>query len=158
MPVAWDVLQQLKTAKTQQEKKMRLDSITFGIEKGVCIPIHGENDDFAVLLLVQMRGENGLKNWPNLKYELFAAAYQYHFFLKKLLDHELPLKKANLTMREMQCLILTAKQYFAKKIADELKIMERTINFHVQKLNKKLGVKYKHEALLKAIKQGLVNI
>lgn len=158
LPVFWNLKQQLKMAKTKREKQMRLDSIKFGIEQGVCIPVHGPDDDFAVLLLVQMHGEKCLVQSDKFQHELFAAAYQYHFYLQKLLILNLPTQTFQLNQRELQCLMLTAKQYSAKQVAKEIGITERTVNYHIQRLNKKLGAKYKHEALLKAIQKGLIKV
>lgn len=158
LPVFWNLKQQLKMAKSKREKQMRLDSIKFGIEQGVCIPVHGSNDDFAVLLIVQMQGEYCLNNWEDFQHEVFSAAYQYHFYLKKLLIQHVPDSTFQLNQREFQCLLLTAKQYSAKQVSEELGITERTVNYHIQRLNKKLGAKYKHEALLKAIQRGLIKV
>lgn len=158
LPVLWNLEQQLKEAKTPREKQMRLDSIKFGIERGVCIPVHGPNKDFAVLLLVQMQGETCLEQWDKFQHEIFVAAYHYHFYLKKLLICNLTEQTLHLNKRELQCLILTAKQYSAKQVAEQLGITERTVHYHIQRLNKKFGAKYKHEALLKAVQQGIIKI
>ncbi len=49
---------------------MRKDSIAFGAEAGLSIPIHGPHNNFATLLLVQMQNErcNGTKAMPNMNF------------------------------------------------------------------------------------------
>lgn len=157
LPTFWDIQQQLKEAKSEREKQMRLDSIKFGVEKGLSIPIHGPQEDFAILLVTQMHGETCLENWRGLQYELFTAAYYYYFYLQNLLLlQDEPAQKYLLSKRELQCLQLIAKQYSVKKIAETLHITERTANYHIQRLNKKLGTQNKYQSLMKAIQKGLI--
>lgn len=159
MPTFWDLQQQLKEAKTPREKKMRLDSIQFGSEKGLSIPIHGPQEDFAILLVVQMRGETCLENWQELQYELFAAAYYYYAYLQRHLLKLLPEDKENkLTKRDLQCLTLIAKQYSMEAIAQALNITDRTVNYHIQRLNKKLGTSNKYQSVIKALNKGLISL
>lgn len=159
LPTFWDLQQQLKEAKTQRERQMRLDSIEFGAVKGVAIPIHGPQEDFANLLVVQMKGESCLENWQQIQYELFAAAYYYYNYLQKqLLKIQEPQEKYQLSKREIQCLTLIAKQYSIDAIAKSLHISERTVNYHIQRLNKKLGAQNKHQSVMKALQKGLITL
>lgn len=159
LPTYWETQQQLKDAKSAREKKMRQDSIKFGAVKGLSIPIHGPQEDFANFLLVQMRGETCLNNWQQQQYQFFAIAYYFYFYLQKLwlLEHK-PKKKFQLSDREVQCLRLIAKQYSPIKIAKEIGITERTVNYHIQRLNKKLGSSNKYLSLMKAMEKGLIKL
>ena len=159
LPQFWDLQQQLKDSTSEKEKQMRLDSIAFGSEKGLSIPIHGPQEDFANFLVVQMRGETCLNHWQDIQYELFAAAYFYYSYLQKfLLKTQPPVAKHQLTSREIQCLVLIAKQYPVSMIAKSLHITERTVNYHIQRLNKKLGTKSKYQSVAKALKEGLISL
>ncbi len=62
MPVMWDVHEQLAEAKSTREQELRNESIEFGIDKGVNIPIHGPNEDFATLVLHQRQNETCLQD------------------------------------------------------------------------------------------------
>ncbi len=157
LPTFWDLQQQLKAATTQKEKQMRLDSISFGAEKGLSIPIHGPQEDFAIFLVVQMRGETCLEKWPSLQYELFTAGYFYYSYLQSLLlKTQMPEKKFQLNKRELQCILLTSKQQSVEQIAKKLNITARTVNYHMQRANKKLGTKNKYQSVAKAFKNGLI--
>lgn len=157
LPIFWDLNQQLNNSRTIKERQMRLDSLKFGAEMGLSIPIHGPHEDFAILLLVQMKGEKCLKNWKNLQYYFFTAANYYYFYLKQKITIPEKKKKSNvLSMREIQCLKLIEKQFTTKNIAAELNITERTVNFHIQKLNKKLGTKNKYLSVIKASQKNLL--
>lgn len=45
-----------------------------------------------------------------------------------------------------------------KAISKELNITERTVNYHIQRLNKKLGVKNKYQAVIKALNKGILKL
>jgi DNA-binding CsgD family transcriptional regulator len=159
LPEFWDLQKQLKEARTPKEKQMRLDSIEFGAEKGLSIPIHGPHEDFAILLVVQMRGEHCLAEWQKIQYDLFAAGYYYYSYLQPiLLKHQEPAEKFDLSKREIQCLLLIAKNFSMKAIAENLHLTERTVNYHIQRLNKKLGTKNKYQSVAKALQYGLIKI
>lgn len=157
LPIMWDLKTQLKEAKNERERQMRLDGITFGADKGISIPIHGPNDDFAVFLLVQMKNENCLENWGNIQDELMLLAQAYYQFVKRLLilnvSHS---NQYQLNNRELQCILLTAKKRSVHEIANFLKIKERTVNFHIQNANKKMGVQNKYQSVAKAIEKGII--
>jgi LuxR family quorum sensing-dependent transcriptional regulator len=157
LPTFWSLAEQLKSAKNPREKKMRLDSIKFGSECGLAIPIHGPQEEFAILLPVQMRGETCLQNHQEFQHLLFVAAYYYFNELQRYLLHNKS-KKNQLNSREIQCLKLLAKQYSTQAIAKTLKITPRTVHYHVQRLNKKLGTKNKYQSVIKALKAQLIVI
>lgn len=159
LPVCWDLKQQLQEAKTPRERKMRSDGIEYGVVKGVSIPIHGPLEDFAILMLAQRKDQTCLDNFSAIQYELFTAAYYfYEYMQKQLLTLHPPEEKHQLSMREMQCLVLLSKQYSLSAIAKQLKITERTVNYHIQRLNKKLGTQNKYQSVMKALQQGLIKL
>ena len=159
VPVYWNIEEQLRKAKSNAEKKMRLDSKKFGSEKGLSIPIHGPNNDFAILMVEQLRGENCLENWRELQYELLLVAHYYYGSIKKLLiKSQNGCCKYELSNREMQCLTLMAQKFSLSQISNRLHITERTVNYHIQNINKKLGVKNKYLALAVAIDEKLLTL
>lgn len=159
LPIYWNLRQQLAQATTDAERKMRKDSIAFGAESGLSIPIHGPHNNFAILLLVQMQKEQCNLQHPKVQYEFFVAAHHYyHYIQSHLLDEVSEKESFDLTQREIQCLLLIAKQYSVKQMAQNLELTERTINFHIQKINKKLGTKNKYQSLAKALEHHLLTL
>lgn len=159
LPIYWNLKQQLAQASNKAERKMREDSIAFGADSGLSIPIHGPKNNFAILLLVQMQKETcHLQNAP-IQYEFFIAAhYYYHYIQAHLLNEVSEQTSFSLTHREIQCLLLIAKDFSVKEIAQTLELSTRTINFHIQKINKKLGTKNKYQSLAKAIQLQLLTL
>jgi len=156
LPVFWDLSQQLAEARTQREKQMRLDSIEFGVEKGVSIPIHSGASSNANFLLAQKKGESCLEKREELQYDFFVIAHYYHQFIQKFLVESVDTEEYNLSKRELQCLLLTSKKLDVKSIANKLNISERTVNFHLQNINKKFGARNKHHSVMLAIEKGII--
>lgn len=159
LPIYWNLKQQLAAAKSDNERKMRQDSIAFGAESGLSIPIHGPQNNFAVLLLVQMQNQDFHLQQSGVQYEYFVAAhYYYHYIQAHLLNEITADKSFQLTRREIQCLVLIAKEYTVKQMAQSMELSERTINFHIQRTNKKLGTKNKYQSLTKALENQLLTL
>ncbi len=159
LPTFWNIKAQIDNAKTLRERQMRLDSQAFGVEKGVSIPIHGPSNDFAILMISKFKGEKEVVPLENLEHELQNIAhYYYHYVRTHLLKSQPENKAYHFSKREMQCLVLLAQHYSVTDIAKELKITSRTVNFHIQNINKKFGVKSKYQAVAKALELGLLTL
>lgn len=157
LPIYWNLKQQLQQATTAAERKMREDSIAFGAESGLSIPIHGPHNNFAVLLLVKMRHVAVNLQDNKAQYEFFVAAHHYYHYLQRhLLDEVDGKERFALTSREIQCLLLIAQKCSVKQMAQQLELSERTINFHIQKINKKMASKNKYQSLAKALEYQLL--
>ena len=63
-----------------------------------------------------------------------------------------------LTPRELQMLAMLARGLAAKEIAHELGVSEKTVRNHVSNIYRKLGIYDRSQAVLYAIKKGLVAI
>ncbi len=147
LPLWWDVNEQLAQAKNKREQRIRRESIEFGINKGLSIPVHGPQHDFVSLTLHQFRGETCLEKFSSQQFEWLAATHIYYHCIRKILN--LDSQKSSpyrLTNREEQCLLLTAQSWRVETIAKELKISARTVNFHIQNANRKLGTRNKYQA------------
>ncbi len=150
LPHHWCVHAQLAAAKNIREARMREESLDYGIVKGISLPVHGMNQDILMLTLHQRKDENCLQDAERYQFEWLAAALVYYHHLKRLLDlNSRREHKAKLTKREEQCLLLTAQSCRVEQIAKELKISERTVNFHLQNANKKIGTNNKYQSINK---------
>ena len=150
LPLYWDVKEQLTQAKNTRERRIREESLAFGIDKGLSLPVHGPHNDFATLTLHQRKDENCLAEYQSLKYEWLSATQILYHYLKKILNsHQNSNHEYHLTKRELQCVSLTSKLFRVEQIAKELNISERTVNFHLQNANKKLGTHNKYQTVYK---------
>lgn len=149
LPIYWNVYDQLLHAKNKREQRIREESIEFGIAKGVSFTIFGPQNDFIVLVLHQRQGEKCLNNWEEKQFNWFAFVQCYFYYLRKHLIISLTDDSIKLTHRERQCLQLTAQGLRINTIAHNLNISLRTVNFHLQNANKKMGVSNKYLAILR---------
>lgn len=158
LPVFWEIHDQIDKATTQIEYQMRLDALEFGADCGLSIPLHASNGERAILMISQKQGQLGLKNWQIDQYEFLAAAYYYYGFLRHQLVKEAPLESCHvlLNKRQKQCLELISQGLRLPQIADKLCITERTVNYHIQKINKRLAARNKHESVAIAKEEGII--
>lgn len=148
LPQWWDVKQQLMLAKNSRERQIRIESIEYGIDIGVSLPLSTPEGDVMTLVLHQFQHQRCLENHRDKVMEWQGALHYYFYHLNRLLKPQLNNHK-QLTRREYQCLQLTARQYRVEQIAAELAISQRTVNFHLQNANKKLGTNNKYQAVMK---------
>jgi DNA-binding NarL/FixJ family response regulator len=66
------------------------------------------------------------------------------------------LGEEDLTSRELEVLALIRDGYKNKQIADRLSISENTVNFHIKNIVDKLGAKDRTNAVMIAIRRGLL--
>jgi DNA-binding NarL/FixJ family response regulator len=66
------------------------------------------------------------------------------------------LGEEDLTTRELEVLRLIRDGYRNKQIADQLKIAETTVNFHIKNLVDKLGANDRTHAVMIALRRGLL--
>ena len=69
----------------------------------------------------------------------------------------MPERPEHLTLREMDVLRLLAQGHSNKEIARNLHLLEETVKFHVRHILAKLGVQSRTQAVLTAIRLGLVS-
>jgi len=147
LPLCWDVHTQLTDAKNIREQRIREESIEFGIHCGLSVPVHGPHRDFACLTLHQCQQETTLTDYATKQYEWIAATQLYYHHICRLLNlTERTAALGTLTKREAQVLTFTAQSWRVEQIAKTLKISERTVNFHLQNANRKLGTNNKYQA------------
>jgi len=66
--------------------------------------------------------------------------------------------KTELSKRELEVLRLMAQGKNNAQISIDLKIAESTVRFHIGHILKKLGVGDRTQAVIRAVKQGIVNL
>lgn len=102
-----------------------------------------------------------LKSMP--KDELLAVVRSVHAGRRhvppevaaRLAEH---LGDEDLTARELEVLQLIRDGYRNKQIADQLKVAESTVNFHIKNLVDKLGANDRTHAVTIALRRGLLSI
>jgi DNA-binding CsgD family transcriptional regulator len=149
-PLIWDLNQEYKNAKGKK-KKMITEALDCNLSTGISIPIHDQHNDTSLLVIHHRNVTQQFNDKPYLPMIFQQLAFYYH----NRLSHFIHIKKNNisirLTPREIECLHLASQFKTAKEIARNLNISPRTVGFHIENANKKLGAKNKYEAISKLI-------
>jgi DNA-binding NarL/FixJ family response regulator len=138
------------------------------------IAIRGEFPDARIIMLSMSDGDGEiqramragasaylLKTMPND--QILSVIRSVHAGRKhvpvevaaRLAEH---LGDENLTARELEVLRLIRDGHRNKQIADELRIAETTVNFHIKNLVDKLGANDRTHAVTIAIRRGLLGV
>lgn len=150
VPVYWNLAQQLVEAQTEKERQMRRDGQKLGVVDGLSIPVHGPNNDFASLTIQRHQRQMQDLALRRNQYDFMIIGHLYYERIRRCLLKALPGKQPfALSKREMQCLQLVAQGLTVGQIAEQLSLAERTVNFHIQNCNRKLGTKNKHASVHK---------
>jgi LuxR family transcriptional activator of bioluminescence operon len=89
---------------------------------------------------------------------MLLGQFVHEVCVTAILEHKLksPWKSVPLSARERQCLCLAANGMTSGDIGIKLGIKERTANYHFSNIISKLDVLNRHEAIARAISQGLI--
>ena len=132
-------------------------SIQHGFSNGLSIPMHGEKNDFAILLIHENAIDAYLAERSGIVYVLQMAAMYYYDTITQLMKANLVKNLVEpLTGRELECLAVSAQGLTAKEVAEKLEITPRTVSFHLENATQKLGVRNKAQAILKAKELGII--
>lgn len=126
----------------------------FGIRDGMTVPIHG-GDGMALLCMAikdpALFTDAGMAH----RHTIHLMALYYHDMVERCAaEHERA--SVTLTGREREVLLWTSKGKTSWETSLILKVSERTVNFHIEKAKKKLGVTSRSHATVKAIMLGLI--
>lgn len=156
IPVIWDK----QLFGTCQAMKLMHDAQEFGLASGVSLAVHGARGETAMLsLATPRRPRNALTDIVGTLGNAQLFACYLHEAVQRLVlsKNALPLKRANLTAREKECLLWAAEGKSSKQIADILRISERTVIFHIHNASHKMGVTHRQHAVARAVSLGLIS-
>ncbi|MEY3295068.1 MAG: hypothetical protein RLZZ451_1116 [Pseudomonadota bacterium] len=131
----------------------------FGYRTGVAVALHLPNHVHFVLGVDRpdpLPADDSLLT--RLMGDLQLMAVHAQDAAVRLLKHDRPLavEEQPLTPREREVLRLTMEGLTAVQIGDRLMVSVPTVNFHTRNLREKLGAHTKHQAVLVALRRGLL--
>ncbi len=130
----------------------------FGYKTGICLALHLPEGRHFVL------GVDRDKPLPSDPIQLTRIVADLQLFavhaldtaMRVLLPPEQQLEAPKLTPRELECLRWTMEGKTAWEVGSILSITERTAVLHLNSAMHKLGCSSKHQAVLKALRMGLI--
>ena len=132
----------------------------FKMNEGVCIPIVGGNNRQSLLSISINENEADFQFiTEKFRDSILAISFAFHSIAKDLLkDQGLEVKREDLTPREKECLLWTAKGKSCWEISVIMNISERTVLYHLANAKEKFGVTSKYHLMAIAISEGYISI
>jgi LuxR family quorum-sensing system transcriptional regulator CciR len=148
-PYDWYELSDLN----REERQMMGEASEAGLRYGRCMPVHEPNG--RVFLASVASEHRGSRSSPELAL-LHMLAVQLHTRLYALQRCSSETPRAQLTDRERECLLWSARGKSSWDISRLLSISEHTVNFHVKNAMNKLGTSTRVSAVVKCVNMGLI--
>lgn len=154
LPFTWDEIDQSDPAVA----RLFSEAAEFGLRHGFSVPVHGAHGEGGVLSLA--RAQPALPAARGQRHRLFQQAQWVsavlHQKLRAVVFQESEPPRARLTRREHDCLLLAAEGQSAQTIAGHLNIAERTVVFHLNRAEQKLGTRRRQHAVARAVALGQI--
>lgn len=133
------------------------EQASFGFKEGICVALHLPDHCH---FLIGVDGDNPLPppdgNLSRLMADLQLFAVHAQSAAVRLLKPGIEEPQPQLSARELEILKWTMEGKSASVVAEILGLSRHTITYHLASVLRKFGVATKHQAVLRAIEQGLV--
>jgi DNA-binding CsgD family transcriptional regulator len=154
VPIVWD----RDTYRRHDADDLWQAQASYGYRTGICLALHLPEGRHFVL------GVDRDRPLPTDNTQLIRLVADLQLFavhaldaaLRVLLPAEQQLEAPKLTPRELECLRWTMEGKTAWEVGGILNISERTAVLHLNNAMHKLGSSNKHQAVLKALRLGLI--
>jgi DNA-binding CsgD family transcriptional regulator len=154
LPFAWD---ELERSDARVDQLFR-EAAGHGLRHGLSVPVHGAHGEGG---LMSLAGKDPLPSKGPKRLALFQRAQWFtavvHARMRSLVFREQPAPAAPLTARERECLQLAAQGMSAQGIGRDMNITERTVVFHLNRAEEKLGARRRLEAVARAVALGEID-
>ncbi len=144
----------------QKQRDMYEEACCFGLKSGVTLPIHGAKGELGVLCFVSDTQPDSRfakevqRNIPALSCLRDFVFDSAGIFMAQ---QNLSVEKIRLTPRELECMKWSAIGKSSWEIAQIQNCTESAVNFHFSNVRKKFGTTTRRQALVKAIRLGIIN-
>jgi DNA-binding CsgD family transcriptional regulator len=157
IPSLWDDLavQRFSGLKVNQAKLIFNEARSFGLAKGLSVPLHGLGCIFGIMSYAATDPKHPILE-STIHAEAVLLATYVHQAASLLINRDASEKIRPLTPRERECLKWAAEGKSGWEIAHVLKISERTTVFHLMNACHKLGVMNRQQAVAKSLVLGLL--
>ncbi|MCR6632920.1 MAG: LuxR family transcriptional regulator [Magnetospirillum sp.] len=131
------------------------EAAAFAIHDGFSVPVHGPGG-FAMLSMVVDDPSLFQPNGARRRQTLHLMAMHFHLSCERALGAASQ-PAVQLTPREREVLLWTAKGKTGWEISQLLRLAERTVTFHMENARAKLGASSRSHAVVKAVTLGLID-
>jgi len=144
---------------TRKQKNLYEEACKHGVRSGITLPIHGAGGEFGMLTLV-----SDSKHDHNFERETLQRLPELSYFRDCIIETALHFIKPpkyssqdiELTSRELECLQWSVTGKSSWDIGQILNCTEAAINFHFKNIRRKFCTSSRRQALVKAIRLGII--
>ncbi|MBA3695946.1 MAG: LuxR family transcriptional regulator [Methylotenera sp.] len=142
------------------QKNMYEEATGYGLRSGIIFPIHGPNGEFGMMSFVSEQLANPASQKDMMQSMGILSIIRDYVFesSKKFLTTKEPESKIVLTPRENEVVKWTVAGKSSWEISKILNCSESTINFHLSNIRQKFNVNTKQQAIIKALKLGIIQL
>jgi len=152
-PVIWDELAR-EAPLTPKQRRVMAESRDAGLLNGVTLPLHGScGETYIISLATDGPRPPDLAKLARLQILAIQFLAAYARACRRCAG-ELP--QIRLTDRERECLTWTARGKSAWSIGKIIDVSEHTVNFHLKRGMAKLGASNRMQAVVAALRLGLI--
>jgi DNA-binding CsgD family transcriptional regulator len=152
-PLVWDEML-ISGRLSSKQRRVLTESRDAGLFNGVSIPLHGPRGETYVISLA---AERAIVPRPEKFPELQLLAAEFLIAYPRVTLRETDGSgTVRITDRERECLTWTARGKSAWTIGKILDVSEHTVNFHLKQCMAKLGVSNRMQAVVSALRLGLI--
>lgn len=148
------------TFKSTVQKQFYEEACGYGLRSGIAYPVHGPRGEFGVISFVSDAVATPALT-RELKHTLAELAlvrdYVFESSLRFLKQTSNSNNEVYLTNRELECLKWAMAGKSSWEISMILNRSEATINFHIANIKQKFQVGTRQQAIVKAIRIGLLS-
>ncbi|MCH8081661.1 MAG: LuxR family transcriptional regulator [Proteobacteria bacterium] len=158
LPFRWHGEEKIDKVSRAQRRVFE-EGKSFGIKRGVVIPIHAPGGDFATMALATDDSRKNMETlWQAKKHDLHLIGLYFHATVwENVLQRKIKPTPA-LTPRELQCLEWSARGKTLWEVSKILGISEATSKTHLRGAMRKLDTFNKTHAVSKAVVHGLISV
>ncbi|SJM34860.1 LuxR family transcriptional regulator [Mesorhizobium delmotii] len=140
---------------TEDGRRVFDEAATFGLRSGISVPLRGPGGSFAIMSFARPGG----REFPNRAVTyLQLAALHFHLRATKFATSTAIEQAPNLSVREKECILWTARGKSSWEIGVILGISVNTVNFHIKKVKQKLDTSSRTAAAIKAANLRVIEL
>lgn len=142
------------------QKNMYEEATSYGLRSGIIFPIHGPNGEFGMMSFVSEQLSNPSSRKDLMQFLPTLSIIRDYVFesSKKFIISSASEIKIVLTPRENEVIKWTVAGKSSWEISMILNCSESTVNFHLSNIRQKFNVNTKQQAIIKALKLGLIQL
>lgn len=144
-----------------KQKQLYEEACGYGLRSGITFPMHGANGEFGIISFASDIS-SGLKSQRLLSHLMPELALVRDYVFESSLRFASPPKEqekeVRLTKGEMECLKWLMAGKSSWEIAQIFNRSEAVVNFHINNLRGKLSANTRHQAVIKALRLGLITL